>query len=246
MTETKTISTEFTKGNDHLGHSGCYAPVPGRIHEGECLEWLKSLPDSCCDIFTDPPYNVGKDYGPQVNDNREDAEYIEWICEVLSECKRVANNLTVYVPKKWNLIYWNTLGNDFQEIILPYRPAGAIRSGYSNQFNKLLTNARPQRKKKVLNVWDNMPQPALGFFFREDTYDHPGYTSEAITKRVVHELCDADLICDPFMGTGTTAIAALEFGKDFIGSEMNPTYIQIAYERIESSRKQLRLFRHGA
>lgn len=206
--------------------------LPFSVHNGECLQWLKSLPDKCCDIFTDPPYNVGKDYGVW-NDAMPDEEYAAWITDVLTECKRVANVLIVYVPKKWNLLYWNVLGAEFQEIILPFRPAGAIRYGYSNQFNKLLTNAKPKGKKPVLNVWDNMPQPGLGFFFREETYDHPGYTSEAITKRAIMQLCVSDVIADPFTGTGTTAVAALDAGKKFIGSEINAEYVAIAEKRVQ-------------
>ena len=200
------------------------------LTNSDALAFLKSLPDKCCDIFTDPPYNVGKDYGDMVDDNRSD--YPEWITEILTECKRVSNVLIVYVPKKWNLLYWNVLGEDFREIILPFRPRGAIRYGYSNQFNKLLTNATPSGTP-VLNVWENMPQPAHGFFFREETYNHAGYTSEAITNKAIVELCSSDVICDPFMGTGTTAVCAVKNGKSYIGSELNPEYIKIAEDRLK-------------
>lgn len=205
-----------------------------------CLEWLQSLPHKCCDIFTDPPYNVGKDYGVW-NDLMPDDEYKKWITDILNECKRVANILIIYVPKKWNLLYWNVLGENFQEIILPFRPSGAIRFGYSNQFNKLLTNAKPKGDKPILNVWDNMPQPGLGFFFREETYNHPGYTSEAITKRAINQLCISDIICDPFMGTGTTAVSALYNEKKFIGCEINHKYVMIAEKRIKQFNNQLKL-----
>jgi len=210
------------------------------IYNENCLDTMAKMPDNYCDIFTDPPYNVGKDY-KYYKDNMPDEKYKTWITSVLNECKRIANVFTIYVPKKWNLFYWNILGNEFQEIILPFRPAGAIRYGYSNQFNKLLTNARPKRDKPILNVWDNMQQPGLGFFFREETYGHPGYTSEAITKRVIWELCESDIIYDPFMGTGTTAIGALNSKKDYIGSEINPEDIQIAKKRIEIYKTQLQI-----
>ncbi len=201
------------------------------IHNGECLGWLKTLPDNCCDIFTDPPYNVGKDYGVW-NDKMPENEYVEWITQVLQECKRVGNNVTVYVPKKWNLLYWNVLGAEFQEIILPFNPSGALRYGFSNQFNKLLTNSRP-KGTPVLNVWNNMPQPGLGFFFRENTYGHPGYTSEAITDKAIRSLCSNDVICDPFMGTGTTAVCAVNNGKSYIGCELTPDHIATANKRIQ-------------
>lgn len=208
-----------------------------KIYIIDALKWLRSLPDKCCDIFTDPPYNVGKDYGVS-KDSLSD--YEEWITDVLTECKRVANTLTVYIPKKWNLLYWNVLGGEFQEIILPFSPSGAIRWGYINQYNKLLTNGSPARPIK--NVWDNMQQPGLGFFFRENTYGHPGYTSLHITRRVVSLLCSGDVVCDPFMGTGTTAIAALDFGKHYMGSEINREYVNIANKRISLFKSEPKLF----
>lgn len=208
------------------------------IAQSEALKALRGLPDKCCDIFTDPPYNVGKDYGVW-NDSMPDDEYPKWISEVLEECKRVAVNLVVYVPHKWNLLYWNVLGEEFKEIVLPYRPRGPIRGSYVNQYNKLLTNARPE--KRTLNVWDNMQQPGLGFFFREETYGNPGYTSEAITRRAIEQLCDADLIYDPFMGVGTTAVAAEKAGKKWAGTELNPEYIEKAWKRIQEYRNQLKL-----
>jgi len=214
------------------------ALVIGKVVNRNCLEVLDGLPDNCCDVFTDPPYNVGKDYGP-VDDSMPEEEYKSWIADVLTELKRVANTLVVYVPHKWNLLYWNILGTEFKEIVLPYNPSGPIRGSYVNQYNKLLTNARPA--EKVKNVWDNMPQPGHGWFFREETYDYDGYTSEAITYKAIMKLMDSDIVFDPFMGTGTTAVAALKAGKEFAGCELNPNVIPIAERRIKEFKQQTTL-----
>lgn len=209
------------------------------IYNENCLITMSKMPDKSCDIFTDPPYNVKKDYGVY-KDNLTETEYINWITLVLEEIKRVANTVIIYVPKKWNLLYWNVLGFEYQEIIMPFRPAGAIRYGYSNQFNKLLTNSKP-KGKPVCNVWENMQQPGLGFFFRENTYGNPGYTSQQITEKALKLLTTNELIYDPFMGTGTTAIAALKINKNYSGSEINPEYIEIAKKRINNYKIQMEL-----
>lgn len=217
---------------------------PNTTYNIDALVFLKSLPDKSCDIFTDVPYNVGKNYGKNVNDKKPEDEYKDWLRDILNEIVRVGVVITLYVPKKYNLFMWNIIGDTFQEIILPFKPAGAIRYGFSNQYNKLLTNSRPKNNGGgyVLNVWDNMQQPGLGFFFRENTYGHAGYTSQAITERVVKELCSHDLIVDPFMGTGTTAISALKFGKQFMGSELNQNFIAIQEKRIALFKMQPELF----
>lgn len=204
-----------------------------QIENKEALIWLKTLPDKCCDIWTDPPYNVGKDYGV-CKDNMPDEEYINWITSILIECKRVSNVLTIYVPKKWNLLFWNTLGPKFQEIILTYNPEGAIRNGFVNQYNKLLTNANPRgSKQNIKNVWHNIRERSHGYFFKEKTYNNPGYTSQELSNKVVSNLCISSIICDPFMGSGTTAVTALENNKDYIGCEIDPFWIATSNKRIQ-------------
>jgi DNA modification methylase len=46
------------------------------------------------------------------------------------------------------------------------------------------------------------------------------------------------VILDPFMGTGTTALAAEKHGRDWLGIELNPTYAEMAEERIEQQRRK--------
>lgn len=53
-------------------------------------------------------------------------------------------------------------------------------------------------------------------------------------------------ILDPFMGSGTTGVAAVQMGRDFIGIEREPKYFDIACKRIEEAQKQGDLFIEGA
>jgi site-specific DNA-methyltransferase (adenine-specific) len=58
--------------------------------EGDVIEQLKTLSDNMFDcIVTSPPYNIGKDYGKQVDDKKPMDKYLDWILEVFTECKRV-------------------------------------------------------------------------------------------------------------------------------------------------------------
>lgn len=52
----------------------------------------------------------------------------------------------------------------------------------------------------------------------------------------------AKTIFDPFMGSGTTGVAALQLGRKFIGVEIDPKYFEIACRRIEQASRQGRLF----
>jgi site-specific DNA-methyltransferase (adenine-specific) len=51
-----------------------------------------------------------------------------------------------------------------------------------------------------------------------------------------------DTVCDPLMGSGTTGMACLRGGRNFIGVEKNPRYFELACRRIEAAHAQLRLF----
>ena len=51
-----------------------------------------------------------------------------------------------------------------------------------------------------------------------------------------------DVVLDPFIGSGTTAIAALQTGRFYVGYEIDENYVKIAQERIHSFRRQPRLF----
>ena len=48
-------------------------------------------------------------------------------------------------------------------------------------------------------------------------------------------------ILDPFMGSGTTGVACVQTGRNFIGIEIDPTYFAIAEKRIAEAQLQLRL-----
>jgi DNA modification methylase len=53
---------------------------------------------------------------------------------------------------------------------------------------------------------------------------------------------NAETICDPFMGTATTALAAHNLRKRFVGIEIEPRHFETACERIENAQRQLRMF----
>lgn len=52
---------------------------------------------------------------------------------------------------------------------------------------------------------------------------------------------ESGIVLDPFMGSGTTALVALKLGRRFIGIELNPEYVKMAYKRIEPYLNQSRL-----
>jgi len=54
-----------------------------------------------------------------------------------------------------------------------------------------------------------------------------------------------DLILDPFMGSGTTGVACVQTGRNFIGIEIDEHYFNVARRRIEQAQQQMRLLLEG-
>ena len=74
-------------------------------------------------------------------------------------------------------------------------------------------------------------------------YLHPTIKPLNIIETLVSNSSrEAEVICDPFMGSGTTGVAAVKANRNFIGIELNPEYYKIAEKRINAAQSQLSLF----
>jgi DNA modification methylase len=85
------------------------------------------------------------------------------------------------------------------------------------------------------SVWDDPVIPTWSF------KHHKNEKPVALMARLI-KWTGAQTILDPFMGSGTTGVAALQLGRKFIGIELDPDYFAIACKRIEEAHKQPRLF----
>ena len=71
---------------------------------------------------------------------------------------------------------------------------------------------------------------------------HPTQKPLSLIKKLVCEFTnEGDTILDPFMGSGTTGVACVQTGRNFIGIEIDPTYFAIAERRIKEAEAQPRL-----
>jgi DNA modification methylase len=77
--------------------------------------------------------------------------------------------------------------------------------------------------------------------YAHECVDHPTQKPVKLLKQLIGPM-GARTILDPFMGSGTTGVAALQLGRKFIGIELDPGYFDIACKRIEEAWKQPRLF----
>ena len=131
----------------------------GVLYEGDCLKILPSISDETVDtIFADPPFNLAKEYGISVDDDRPDEEYVRWCKRWLDECVRIlkpGGAIFIYNLPKWNVIIGNHLaesGLDFRHWIainvrlsLPI-PGRLYPSHYSLLY---YTKGKPKTFRKI-------------------------------------------------------------------------------------------------
>jgi len=183
----------------------------------DCLEAMKVLPDGCVDaVITDPPY-------PDQRPNR----YC-YKADVLNALRRFDCQ---------QFIFWSAKAPfplDSSAIHVWDKGRGCA-SQYERIFerNGGLT-CRIYRHLSVNSV--------LAAVLMHDVYTgHPSQKPERLMLEIIQPLA-AVTILDPFLGSGTTAVAAKKLGRHFLGFEISETYCQIARERLALVEAQQTLF----
>lgn len=235
---------------------------------GDTLAVMRSMPDNCLDlVVTSPPYNLKNSTGNGMKDGRggkwanaslingyshyDDCmphdEYAAWQRECLSEMFRlIKDNGAIFYNHKWRV--QGGLLQDRQDIVagFPIRQIIIWRRKGGINFNKGYFLPTYEviymicKKDFVLSsgasshgdVWE---------FTQEMNNPHPAPFPTALIERIVHST-NAQIVLDPFMGSGTTAIAAKLLGRDFIGIELSPDYVSLAETRLSDATKNQRLF----
>ena len=206
------------------------------LYLGDCLEILPSL-EKVDAVVTDPPYNVGKDYGEH-NDSMAPWDYADWSAARVKAARALSIN-QFWVAPRYQLHLWLSLLPDAHLIVIRRGAAGPFRQGWSDQFQIALAEGTPSHC--VSDLWSDIRLKGEGYFFREETYEHPGYTPLPIMARAVG-LFTTKSVCDPFMGTGSTGEAAVRAGRAFLVIELDQRWFDIACERIENAQRQGKLF----
>lgn len=113
--------------------------------------------------------------------------------------------------------------NDIEFILMQRKP-GAYRKPDANS-RLLSTISQENHKKWFRQIWTDLPGAS--------TRDHPAPYPVELTNRLIRMFSFVgDTVLDPFVGTGSTIIAAAATGRNSIGIEINPSYLEYAYQKI--------------
>jgi len=198
-----------------------------KIYHGDCLEIMPQL-EPVDLVATDPPYNAKKNYGTY-KDNLSDKDYAVFMGKVVSLSRLIAKN-QFWVAPRYKLHLWLGLLPNSHLITIRRGASGPYRGGWSDQFEIALAIGMPIRAER--DLWEDIRLKGEGYFFKEETYGHPGYTPYKILYRGC-ELLSKDSVLDPFMGSGTTLVAAKQLGRKAIGIEISEAYCKIAIDRLK-------------
>jgi len=203
------------------------------IYHAGCRDILPRLEPGSIDlVLTDPPYNAGKDYGA-ASDALPDDEYACLMREVVRMALLLSHN-QFWVAPRYQALLWLGLLPGSHEIVIPMTAGYAVRQGWASKFTTALAIGTP--RYHAPDLWEGIRHRGEGYFFREDTHGHPGYTPYPIMARAIDLLCpEGGVVLDPFMGSGTTLRAAKDLGRKAIGIEIEERYCEIAAKRMAQS-----------
>ncbi len=197
------------------------------------MEVLKTFPDKSVDlVLTDPPYGIGIDGSDEHIQNgvqiRKAYEWAGWdksipAKEYFDEILRVSKNQIIfganyfneYLPqghKGW--LIWDKAQRD-----LTMSDCEIIYTSFD----------RPTRilEWHRAHLWAEKPE-------------HPTQKPKELVRRIIRDFTeDGAIILDPFLGSGTTAVAAKMEGRNYIGIEISEKYCKIARERLKSVTQKL-------
>jgi len=213
------------------------------IYHGDCREILPQLPSHSADLLeTDPPYNVGKDYGIY-KDNLKKADYWALASWLVSESKRLTDGKINLVLGSYGDIlrgWWNLL----PEAKLIIVKMGAISRNCAKnlflQYHCVLTTV--PSNQKIPDLWEDIRWPGEGYFFNEERFGHPAMTPERLGRKLTSCFTpELGTVIDPFCGVGTIPVAAKSVNRHSIGIEIEEKYCEIAARRCSQEVMELKV-----
>jgi site-specific DNA-methyltransferase (adenine-specific) len=222
------------------------------LYLGDCMDILPTLAKVDA-VMTDPPFsenthgnaksNKGKGHGNKAIDFA--SVDFPAISALLDSCAKLCDGWVIASMDWRHIAALEFQGHAYYELIrfgvwVKTNPMPQISADRPAQGWEGIGYIYPKDKKKVWHgggSHGNWIGPVI------TNGDHPtGKPVDMLSVWVSRFTAKGDTILDPFMGSGTTGVAAIQLGRKFIGIEREPKYFDIACKRIEQAAAQGQLF----
>jgi len=236
--------------------------VDTTLYLGDCLEVMRSIPDKSVDaVITDPPYetsftvftkNISELKGNSATKRLNEKDWFydhKW----LRDCSRALKDYGAWY------VFMNTEGFSSLcalSIELGLKPMRRLvwlktnsmpsipRKNYRNSTELIMYGVKGNKvgcfnAKNQQEIKSYFEYPIVGGAVRTE---HPTQKPVDLVKTFIKiSTNEGDTILDPFMGSGTTGVACVQTGRNFIGIEIDEGYFKIAEKRINEAKQQMRL-----
>ena len=199
------------------------------IEQGDCLELMKGIPDKSIDlIVTDPPYGKKADKGTNGFGSSKNRRYQGgWDNQrpdkqVFDEMFRISKNLIIFganyfcdmLPFSNHWIFWDKKGDiSFKN---PFADGELIYTTFTSPIKRVVF-------KQQGFITDS-----------KDKRYHPTQKPSELIQMLIEQYSkEGDIVLDPFLGSGTTAVACVNTNRHYIGFELDPQYYNIACKRLD-------------
>ena len=235
------------------------------VYFEDCVKGMQThLEDNSVDmVFTSPPYNVEKTQSGtrksetvDYKDDRTDTEFREFLQSVFSELERVVKpegHIFINIdhntqngtldPAEWVCELFNSPLRSYivwkkDQYHRPHLPNGGQFQTDWEPIYHFSESPNSLKMQKAPSVWDVNHAGNES----EDYGPHPAPFSKALVEKAIeYTTTEGDTILDPFMGSGTTAVAAIQNQRNYVGFELDEegAYKPIIERRIGEAKRQV-------
>ena len=206
------------------------------LYLGDCLEILPTLPKVDA-VITDPPYGIAYRHGGRPNNGYADRTLA------------IVGDDRPFDPSPWLLFkpcilwganhYCDKLTGSKSWLVWDKRCGMTPDDGADAEM--AWTNIGKQLRVHR-QIWRGAYRQGEENIATGTAKEHPAQKPQALMRFCIEYAGSPHLILDPYMGSGSTGVAAMSMQRKFIGIEIEPKYFDIACERITNAQRQERLF----